>query len=158
MLEYNSKTKMDFTEGYDPKSLDKQYREGGIYNKGQTQMPQTIDFAFDIRYSGIEFSSEDVNDLEECLMKYQSKNTTIIYPKELLVTFKKHKIDVDKPSVYSMMKWVADANEFSGTEGMTFEELLTYCAYFFSQRHSEEGLKYVFELFDPERKGELDRK
>ena len=54
-----------------------------------------------------------------------------------------------------MMKWIADANEFSGTEGMTFDEVVQYAAFFFSQRHSEEGLKYVFELFDPERKGYL---
>lgn len=82
-------------------------------------------------------------------MKYQSTNTNIIVPKEILKTFKKNGIDKDKPSLYSMMKWIADANEFSGTEGMTFEEVINYSAYFFSQRHSEEGLKYVFELFDP---------
>lgn len=91
-------------------------------------------------------------------MKFSSQNTETIYPKEILQSFKKYGIDKEKPSVYSMMAWIANANEYSGTSGMTFQELLNYSAYFFSQRQSEEGLKYVFELFDPERRGFLDRK
>jgi hypothetical protein len=32
MIEYNANTKMDFTEGYDPKSLDQMYKSGKLYN------------------------------------------------------------------------------------------------------------------------------
>ena len=44
---------MDFTDGYDPKSLDLKYKEFSLYDKNNTEMPQTLDFAFDMKYSGI---------------------------------------------------------------------------------------------------------
>ena len=157
MLEYNASTKMDYTEGYDPKSLDQKYKTSKLYDKHDSEMPETLDFAFDIKYSGIEISRQDIIDLEEYFMKFQSTNTEIIRPKEILKTFKKHNIDKENPSMYSMMKWMADANLHSGTDGMTFEEVIQYCAYFYSQRSKEEGLKYVFELFDPQRVGFLTR-
>ena len=90
-------------------------------------------------------------------MKYQSTNSEIIIPGEILKTFKKNKIDISNPSMYSMMSWITQANEYSGTSGMTFEEVITYAAYFYSQRSREEGLKYIFQLFDPNRKGYLTR-
>jgi Ca2+-binding EF-hand superfamily protein len=95
-------------------------------------MPDTIDFAFDMKYSGIEISTQDIHDLEEFFMKYQSTNSTIIKPREILKTFKKHNIDTENPSMYSMMKWISDANSHSGTEGMTFDEVIQYIAYFYS--------------------------
>jgi Ca2+-binding EF-hand superfamily protein len=85
-----------------------------------------------MKYSGIELSKETVNFLEDCFMKYQSENTTIIKPREMMKTFRKHNIDKTNPSIFSMMNWIADANEFSGTEGMTFDEIVQYAAYFFS--------------------------
>jgi hypothetical protein len=132
MVEYNKNTTMDFTDGYDPKSLDLKYKEFSLYDRNKTEMPQTLDFAFDMKYCGIQFDSQDVRDLEEYFMKYQSENTTIIKPGEMLKTFKKHGIDKEKPSLFSMLKWICNANEFSGTDGMTFEEVLNYAAYFFS--------------------------
>ena len=53
MCTYNANTKMDFTEGYDPKSLDAMYKSSKIYNKNETQMPLTIDFAFELKYSSV---------------------------------------------------------------------------------------------------------
>ncbi len=87
-------------------------------------MPETLDFAFDMKYSGIEISGKDIRDLEDYFMKYQSTNSTIIKPREILKTFKKHNIDKENPSMYSMMKWISDANTHSGTDGMTFEEVI----------------------------------
>ena len=157
MIEYNANTAMDFTQGYDPKSLDDNFKISSLYDKQKSEMPTTVDFDFEIKYSGIELSKETLHFLEDCFEKYSSVNTTIIYPNDMLNTFKKHGIDKTNPSIYSMMKWISDANTFSGTDGMTFDEVIQYAAFFFSQRHSEEGLKYVFELFDPERKGFLLR-
>ena len=87
-------------------------------------MPETLDFAFDMKYSGIEISAKDIRYLEDYFMKYQSTNSTIIKPREILKTFKKHNIDKENPSMYSMMKWISDANTHSGTDGMTFEEVI----------------------------------
>ena len=42
----------------------------------------------------------------------------------MVETFKKHGIDKSNPSIYSMMKWIADANLYSGTDGMTFDEVI----------------------------------
>ena len=52
----------------------------------------------------------------------------------------------------------------SGTESMTFEEFIQYAAYFFDQRTTsaqrdrEEGLKYIFELWDPHQRGYIEKK
>ena len=70
MLEYNASTKMDYTEGYDPKSLDQKYKTSKLYDKHDSEMPETLDFAFDIKYSGIEISRQDIIDLEEYFMKF----------------------------------------------------------------------------------------
>ena len=45
-------------------------------------------------------------------------------PKQLKEEFIKYEIDKAKPSLYSMICWIVDANEFSGTEYMTFEEFV----------------------------------
>lgn len=67
-------------------------------------------------------------------------------------------LDQKNPALYSMISWITDANMFSGTAGMTFDEFITYCIYFFTRRSHEEGIKYMFQLFDPDQKGFLTRK
>ena len=62
----------------------------------------------------------------------------------MLDTFEKSSLAKESPAMYSMVRWIVDANKFSGTKGMTFEEFLQYADYFFTQRHNEEGLKYIF--------------
>ena len=57
--------------------------------------------------------------------------------------------------MYSMICWITEANEYSGTDGMTFDEFVQYAGYFFCQRHADEGLKYIFQLFDKDNKGYL---
>ena len=49
-----------------------------------------------------------------------------------------------EPGMYNMILWITEANEYSGTDGITFDEFIQYAGYFFSQRHIEEGLKYIF--------------
>jgi Ca2+-binding EF-hand superfamily protein len=36
---------------------------------------------------------------------------------------------------------------------MTFEELMQYAQFFFSQRENNEGLAYIFQLLDSQHKG-----
>ena len=51
--------------------------------------------------------------------------------------------------MYSMMEWIVAAREKEGkVQGMTFDEILNYSIFFFNQRSKDEGLKYIFELFD----------
>jgi Ca2+-binding EF-hand superfamily protein len=42
----------------------------------------------------------------------------------MMKTFKQHGYDKTNPAMYSMICWITDANEFSGTAGMTFEEFV----------------------------------
>ena len=53
MVEYNQKTSMDYTEGYNPQQLDENYVKHKLFEKDNSQMPQEVDFTFDIKYSGI---------------------------------------------------------------------------------------------------------
>ena len=48
-----------------------------------------------------------------------------------------------------MVCWITEANEETGTVGMTFDEFIEHAIFFFNTQTShEEGLQYVFELFD----------
>ena len=78
-------------------------------------------------------------------------------PCELKQQFETHGVDKSDPSLYAMMCWITDANEFSGTTGMTFEEFINYAVFFYSQRGHEEGLQYIWQLFDQDKKGYLTK-
>ena len=54
--------------------------------------------------------------------------------------------------MYAMVCWMAKVNP----EAISFHEFIKQAAYFFSQRQHDEGLKYIFELYDTEKKGQLD--
>lgn len=59
-------------------------------------------------------------------------------------SFESSGLDKSDPAMYSMICWIYEANEFSGTSTMTFDEFLQYAVFFFSQRDTDEGLKYIF--------------
>ena len=42
-----------------------------------------------------------------------------------------------------MISWITDASVES-KEGITFDEFINYAVFFYSQRMSEEGLRYIF--------------
>lgn len=46
--------------------------------------------------------------------------------------FQLHGYDQKHPAMYSMICWIVEANMFSGTAGMTFEDFLQYSTFFFS--------------------------
>ena len=53
MIQYNQKTSMDYTDGYDPKALDEMYKQQKLFDQKSSIMPSEVDFTFDIKYSGI---------------------------------------------------------------------------------------------------------
>lgn len=69
---------------------------------------------------------------------------SVFQPIEMQKYFKQYGFDKTNPAMYSMICWVVEANEFSGTAGMTFDEFVQYAIYFFCQRDKDEGLKYIF--------------
>ena len=121
-------------------------------------MPNQVEFTFDWQNSGLDLNEETLEVLKDCFDKFQSDNLQVFEPKEMKLKFKLHGMDKSDPAMYSMMCWITDANDFSGTDGMTFDEFVNYAAYFFCQRHKEEGLKYVFQLFDKQGKGFLTKR
>lgn len=54
-----------------------------------------------------------------------------------------------------MICWMEEVNEEAGIEGLSFDEFLNQSTFFFSQRHHDEGLRYIFELYDQDKKGAL---
>ena len=74
-------------------------------------------------------------------------------PSDIREKFKLLGLDVENKAMFSCICWICEANLYSGTEFMTFDEFVQYAGYFFSQRHLEEGLKYMFMLIDKEHRG-----
>ena len=54
MKQFNDMTTADYTQGFEPEKLDNFYKNSGLYNKNKTQMPQQVDFTFDVNFSGID--------------------------------------------------------------------------------------------------------
>lgn len=158
MEEYNKNTAFDYTKGYDPQKMDQIYKEKSLWNKKKSSMPQEVDFTFNIKNSALNCDKETMDILNDCFEKFQSDNSVILKPKDMRENFIKIGLEKQYPSLYSMIAWITDANEFSGTESMTFDEFIQYAGYFFDQRDKEEGLKYIFELWDPHQRGYIDKK
>lgn len=57
-----------------------------------------------------------------------------------------------------MLEWICDTLKQKNLNSLNFEQWMEHAAYFFCQREHEEGLKYVFEVFDQKKKGWLDKK
>ena len=73
-----------------------------------------------------------MHELSEAFYKFQSDNSEVMKPRMLRDEFLKHNLDKEQPGMYSMICWICDANEFSGTEYMTFDDFVNYAAFFFS--------------------------
>ena len=145
MKEFNAKTKMDYTKGYDPRAIDDHYKETNpLYERHDTIMPKEFGFTFDVMRAGLGLDRRLRHEIEDCLAKFQRGNSSSFRPREIQRQFERDGYDKTKIAMYSMVCWIADANENSGTETMTFEEFVQYAGYFFCQRHHEEGLKYIF--------------
>uniref|UniRef100_A0A7S3FV94 EF-hand domain-containing protein n=1 Tax=Strombidium rassoulzadegani TaxID=1082188 RepID=A0A7S3FV94_9SPIT len=158
MKQYNEMTNQDYSKGFEPQRLDDFYKEFTKYRKDQSVMPRQINFTFDVKFSGIEIEEEVITQIHDLLDKFQSVNENCVRPNLIKREYEKHKLYEKYPSLYSMVCWVTDANEFSGTESMTYQEFVQYAIFFFSQRYHEEGLCYIFQLLDIDNNGCLDKR
>ena len=95
-------------------------------------MPNEVGFTFNFKTAGLGLDDAKVADLYESFEKFRSNNIEVFQPKQMKQAFKNYGFDKTKPEMYSMITWITDANEFSGTAGMTFDEFVQYAAYFFS--------------------------
>lgn len=91
-----------------------------------------MEFSFDPRQSTIKFTDEQMKNLRDAFDKFDEKNTGVWDPKDLKKEFKKFGYDKMDPPLYSMLCWITEANNYSGTETMTFDEFVEYGMYFFS--------------------------
>ena len=57
--------------------------------------------------------------------------------------------------MYAMICWIVKDCKATGYSDLNFEEFFQMVLCFFSQRQTEMGLKYIFELFDQTKKGHL---
>jgi hypothetical protein len=53
-------------------------------------------------------------------------------PNDIRQKFEYFGLDKENKAMYSMVCWICEANLYSGTEFMTFEEFVQYAGYFFS--------------------------
>jgi len=71
MKEFNAKTKIDYTEGYDPKSCYEHYKETNPYwEKKATDMPNEFGFTFNIFKSDIKIDEKAAYEVTDCLSKF----------------------------------------------------------------------------------------
>ena len=60
--------------------------------------------------------------------------------------------------MFAMVQWMIAVDVHTVEDGVSFEEFIQSASMFFSQKHNDEGLKYIFELYDPEKIGYLDKR
>ena len=90
-----------------------------------------------------------------------SEKEHILDPHFLKEYFKSGDLHTQNPSMYNMVLWMCKMTKEnaggSKMAGISFDEFIQYAAFYFSMRSHDEGLKYMFELFDRDRKGYLTR-
>ena len=133
MIEYDSKFEgKNYFEGFDSKEMMKEYLETNpLYEKEATKMPPKIGFTL---FNKILDSVELRNQLQDLFTKFVSPKyeSEILIPEDMKLTFERSGIDKESPAMYSMICWIVDANKFSGTLGMTFDEFISYADFFFT--------------------------
>ena len=87
-------------------------------------MPKAVGLTFEFEDSGVKLSQELLEELEDCFNKYNSIPSPFIEPDHVRKTFLHHGLDKTKPAMYNMICWMTEANEYSGTEGITFDEFI----------------------------------
>ena len=72
--------------------------------------------------------------------------------------FEKLGMKENDPKFYSMICWMersyVKSDKFK--DGMSFDDWLKHAVFFFSQRHHEEGLNYIYQLFDLDHSDGID--
>ena len=96
-------------------------------------MPKELDAHFDyfaVEHSGIQFERMTLDELHDYFVKIlQEDQGENLNPKSLKFIFEKAHLDVENPSMYSMVCWMADVNK---ERSIGFEEFIKQTAFFFS--------------------------
>lgn len=115
--------------------------------------PDEMDGIFyGIDFSGIKIDDETIAILKDNFRKMvlSSDGSTVqrLQPMVLKTVWESQGIDKSMPSIYEMICWIVSINEEEGVDSITFDEFIDSCVYFFSTRHTEQGLRRIFQLFD----------
>ena len=110
-----------------------------------SSMPHKIDPSFrkEKEFSGIELSDETLELLKDSFYKYLPRDEPggamvelKLDPSHLQGVYEKLGLDVEIPSLYAMVCWMAQIKKESGNaDGITFDEFMQQAIFFFSQRH-----------------------
>lgn len=125
-------------------------------------MPEPMDGNFyGTQFSDLEIDPETLADLHENFMKFLptdqfGNRSKRLDPNAMKKDYEKMGLDKTMPSMYAMVRWMTTINNQTRGIGFTFQEFIEQATFFFTQRHNEEGLRFIFELFDQEKKGYLE--
>ena len=117
----------------DMKEMDLTYQETNPqWEKNDTTMPSAVALTFQLENSGIKLPQETILKLQDCFDKFSSIGNPILQPVDLREKFETLGYAQTEPGMYNMICWITEANEYSGTDGVTFDEFMQMAGYFFS--------------------------
>lgn len=125
------------------------------------QMPKQMNGNFyGIDFSGIDIDMMTMDQLRDNFLKFLPDDTPgeqgdRMDPSYMKAQYEKLGLNRQNPSMYSMVCWMTK-NYLEGEndgKGLSFEDFIQQAIFFFSQRHHEVGLRYIFQLFDKDNKG-----
>ena len=115
---------------------------------------------YGLEFSGIEIDTMTLDTLRDNFIKFlpddaPGEQGDRLDPQYMQLQYEKLGLNRQNPSMYSMICWMTKnytESENSGG-GLSFEDFIQQAVFFFSQRHNEVGLRYIFQLFDKDNKG-----
>ena len=109
------------------------------------------DYRFRMEFSDVKINDETVSALKDLFVKLLPHDSPGEFhenldPLFMRAQFEKLGMDKDNPSIYNMICWMDNAyrNSIENGKGISFNEFLEQAVFFFSQRHHEEGLRYIY--------------
>ncbi len=72
----------------------------------------------------------------------------------MLRVFEKLQLNVTQPSIFNMLKFMN--TEDNNTKGLTFDQFIELATEYFNERHTQEGIERIFQLYDFGNKGYLN--
>ena len=110
---------------------------------------QTMEF---LRDSFWKFLPRDPNQDQNNIHQQED----LLDPAYMKAMYERIGLDKEYPSMFAMVSWMVEADNQTGNSGLTFPQFVEQACFFFSQRNHEEGLRYIFKLFDLDDSGYLD--
>ena len=133
----------------------------GTSFKTGAQMPKQVNGNYyALEYSGIEIDTMTLDSLRDNFIKFMPEDAPgeqgdRLEPAYMKMQYEKLGLNRQNPSMYSMICWMTEAYNQSDQvgQGLSFDDFISQAVFFFSQRHQEEGLRVIFQLFDKDNKG-----